>query len=116
MTAMSAPAASALVANPARRGCPLNTLASKPANSALAFTIYAREQCVSLCWRIVPPLVMGRKIGPSDAARANPAQWQEPRGGHRFFGFVFDQYDYPHNLTIVSPSSAAARAYGTTGD
>ena len=30
-------------------------------------------------------------------------QLELPRGGHRFFGFVFDQYDYPHNLTIGQP-------------
>lgn len=30
-------------------------------------------------------------------------QLELPRGGHRFFGFVFDQYDYPHNLTIGEP-------------
>ncbi|MGF7008644.1 phospholipase D family protein [Aminobacter sp. BE322] len=30
-------------------------------------------------------------------------QLELPRGGHRFFGFVFAQYDYPHNLTIGEP-------------
>ncbi len=30
-------------------------------------------------------------------------QLELPRGGHRFFGFVFTQYDYPHNLTIGEP-------------
>lgn len=30
-------------------------------------------------------------------------QLELPRGGHRFFGFNFTQYDYPHNLTIGSP-------------
>lgn len=31
-------------------------------------------------------------------------QLELPRGGHRFFGFVFDQYDYPHNLMIGMPA------------
>lgn len=30
-------------------------------------------------------------------------QLELPRGGHRFFGFHFNQYDYPHNLTIGHP-------------
>jgi hypothetical protein len=30
-------------------------------------------------------------------------QLELPRGGHRFFGLVFDQYDYPHNLIIGEP-------------
>lgn len=30
-------------------------------------------------------------------------QLELPRGGHRFFGLVFDQYEYPHNLTIGQP-------------
>src|SRR3546814_3930390 len=30
-------------------------------------------------------------------------QLELPRGEHRFFGFVFDQYDYPHNLIIGEP-------------
>ena len=30
-------------------------------------------------------------------------QLELPRGGHRFFGFKFQQYDYPHNLTIGLP-------------
>ena len=30
-------------------------------------------------------------------------QLELPRGGHKFFGFHFDQYDYPHNLTIDYP-------------
>ncbi len=30
-------------------------------------------------------------------------QLELPRGGHRFFGFVFSQYDYPHNLLIGEP-------------
>lgn len=30
-------------------------------------------------------------------------QLELPRGGHRFFGFMFDQYDYPHNQTIGQP-------------
>ena len=30
-------------------------------------------------------------------------QLELPRGGHRFFGFVFDQYEYPQNLTIGEP-------------
>jgi HKD family nuclease len=30
-------------------------------------------------------------------------QLELPRGGHRFFGFYFDQYDYPHNLPIGTP-------------
>lgn len=30
-------------------------------------------------------------------------QLELPRGGHRFFGYVFNQYDYPHNLTIGLP-------------
>jgi len=30
-------------------------------------------------------------------------QLELPRGGHRFFGFLFDQYDYPHNLIIGEP-------------
>lgn len=30
-------------------------------------------------------------------------QLELPVGGHRFFGFMFDQYDYPHNLTIGEP-------------
>ena len=28
-------------------------------------------------------------------------QLELPRGGHRFFGLDFDQYDHPHNLTIA---------------
>jgi hypothetical protein len=39
-------------------------------------------------------------------------QLELPRGGHRFFGFVFDQYDYPHNLTIGEPVlRSAARVW-----
>ncbi|WP_262048976.1 phospholipase D family protein [Bradyrhizobium sp. Bra78] len=30
-------------------------------------------------------------------------QLELPRGGHRFFGFVFNQYDYPDNLKIGLP-------------
>ena len=30
-------------------------------------------------------------------------QLELPRGGHRFFGFVFDNYDYPDNVTIGQP-------------
>ncbi|NVM80186.1 HKD family nuclease [Duganella sp. SG902] len=30
-------------------------------------------------------------------------QLELPRGGHRFFGFHFNQYDYPHNLHIGTP-------------
>ena len=30
-------------------------------------------------------------------------QLELPREGHRFFDFYFDQYDYPHNLTIGQP-------------
>ena len=30
-------------------------------------------------------------------------QLELPRGVHTFFGFHFDQYDYPHNLTIGRP-------------
>lgn len=30
-------------------------------------------------------------------------QLELPRGGHRFFGFVFNQYDYPDNMTIGQP-------------
>ncbi|MFN4282392.1 MAG: phospholipase D family protein [Alphaproteobacteria bacterium] len=30
-------------------------------------------------------------------------QLELPRGGHRFFGFSFTQYEYPHNLTIGEP-------------
>ncbi|MGV1868208.1 MULTISPECIES: hypothetical protein [unclassified Rhizobium] len=30
-------------------------------------------------------------------------QLELPRGGHRFFGFWFTQYDYPDNLTIGQP-------------
>ncbi|MGE0252974.1 MAG: phospholipase D family protein [Alphaproteobacteria bacterium] len=30
-------------------------------------------------------------------------QLELPRGGHRFFGFDFDQYDYPKNITIGEP-------------
>jgi HKD family nuclease len=30
-------------------------------------------------------------------------QLELPRGGHRFFGFHFNQYDYPHNLHIGIP-------------
>lgn len=30
-------------------------------------------------------------------------QLELPRGGHRFFGYVFNQYDYPDNLTIGQP-------------
>lgn len=30
-------------------------------------------------------------------------QLELPRGGHRFFGFNFTQYDYPHNMTIGNP-------------
>lgn len=30
-------------------------------------------------------------------------QLELPRGGHRFFNFNFDQYDYPQNLTIGTP-------------
>ncbi|RAX37841.1 restriction endonuclease PLD domain-containing protein [Rhizobium tropici] len=31
------------------------------------------------------------------------SQLELPRGGHRFFGFAFNQYDYPNNLTIGQP-------------
>jgi HKD family nuclease len=30
-------------------------------------------------------------------------QLELPRGAHRFFGLAFDQYEYPHNLTIGYP-------------
>jgi len=30
-------------------------------------------------------------------------QLELPRGGHRFFGLVFTQYDHPHNMTIGEP-------------
>lgn len=30
-------------------------------------------------------------------------QLELPRGGHRFFGFVFNKYDYPDNITIGQP-------------
>ena len=30
-------------------------------------------------------------------------QLELPRGAHTFFGFQFDQYEYPHNLTIGEP-------------
>ena len=30
-------------------------------------------------------------------------QLELPRGGHKFFGFHFDRYDYPRNLTIDYP-------------
>lgn len=30
-------------------------------------------------------------------------QLELPRGGHRFFGFDFDQYDYPKKITIGEP-------------
>lgn len=30
-------------------------------------------------------------------------QLELPRGGHRFFGFNFTQYDFPHKMTIGSP-------------
>lgn len=30
-------------------------------------------------------------------------QLELPRGGHRFFGFAFDNYQYPHNQTIGKP-------------
>ena len=30
-------------------------------------------------------------------------QLELPRGGHRFFGYVFDQYEFAHNLTIGEP-------------
>lgn len=30
-------------------------------------------------------------------------QLELPRGGHRFFGYVFDNYDYPDKLTIGKP-------------
>jgi hypothetical protein len=30
-------------------------------------------------------------------------QLELPRGGHRFFGFVFNNYDYPDNITIGQP-------------
>ena len=39
-------------------------------------------------------------------------QLELPRGGHTFFGFHFDRYDYPHNLTIGQPLlRSAARAW-----
>ncbi|MEF2559320.1 hypothetical protein VQ044_24710, partial [Aurantimonas sp. C2-5-R2] len=39
-------------------------------------------------------------------------QLELPRGGHRFFGFLFTQYDYPHNLTIGEPIlRSGARAW-----
>lgn len=30
-------------------------------------------------------------------------QLELPRGAHRFFGFLFTQYNYPHNMTIGEP-------------
>ena len=75
MTAMSAPAASALVTNPARRECPLNTLASKPANSALAFTISAREQlCEPLLAYRAAPRDGSEDRAFCDAGRVQPRQ------------------------------------------
>jgi len=39
-------------------------------------------------------------------------QLELPRGGHRFFGFMFDRYDYPNNLTIGQPVlRSGARAW-----
>ena len=39
-------------------------------------------------------------------------QLELPRGGHTFFGFHFNQYDYPHNLTIGQPPlRSAARVW-----
>ncbi|MCY4362493.1 MAG: phospholipase D family protein [Gammaproteobacteria bacterium] len=39
-------------------------------------------------------------------------QLELPRGGHTFFGFHFNQYDYPHNLTIGHPPlRSAARVW-----
>lgn len=39
-------------------------------------------------------------------------QLELPRGSHRFFSFVFDQYDYPHNITIGEPVlSSGARIW-----
>ena len=40
------------------------------------------------------------------------SQLELPRGAHTFFGFRFDQYDYPHNLTIGHPLlRSAARVW-----
>lgn len=39
-------------------------------------------------------------------------QLELPRGAHTFFGFQFDQYEFPHNLTIGSPLlRSAARTW-----
>ncbi len=38
-------------------------------------------------------------------------QLELPRGAHRFFGFLFDQYDHPHNMTIGQPVLRSAARY-----
>lgn len=39
-------------------------------------------------------------------------QLELPRGGHRFFGFAFNQYDFPDNMTIGEPVlRSGARAW-----
>ncbi len=57
--------------------------------------------------------IESREVDPADYAAmwihgealqgGSSNQLELPRGGHRFFGFIFDQYEYPRNLTIGQP-------------